>query len=273
MRLCSGACSRCWFSTFGESEWAGPGAGLVASALWALCPNIIAHASLVTTDLAATSAGVLFLYLFHRWQDHRTWTSLLAASLALGVAQWVKHSSLWLYFIVALWLLFACLSSIRQSLTRCVGGVLIGIGSIFFLNAGYLFEGTGTPLGSFPFLSQTLTRPLTSGEVNLDVASTNNLTYRDIYARRVNRFRGTSLGWIPVPLPYHYLAGFDEQKFEAEGKYPMYLRGRFAEPITPPEKLPSVDAPPPRRGWSIYYPYALAIKVPVATWLLVPSVW
>ena len=251
------------------SEWAGPSVGLVASALWALCPNIIAHASLVTTDLAATSAGVISLYLFQRWRDHRTWTSLAAASLALGVAQWVKHSSLWLYFIVAVWLFIASLSSVRQSLTLWVGGLWIAIGSILVLNAGYLFEGTGSPLGSFPFLSQTLTRPLSAGEVNPDVASTNNLTYRDIYARRVNRFRGTSLDSIPVPLPYHYLAGFDEQKFEAEGKYPMYMRGRFAEPIAPPKKSSSAEIPPPRRGWWIYYPYALAIKVPIATWVLV----
>jgi hypothetical protein len=250
-------------------EWAGAHVGLVASALWAICPNIVAHASLITTDLPATSAGVISLYLFHRWIDRRTWMSLAGASLSLGIAQWVKHSSLWLYFIIAFWLLIASLSSSRKPLSLWIDGLWIAFGSILFLNAGYLFEGTAAPLGSFPFLSQTLTRPLSTGEVNPDVASTNNLTYRDIYARRVNRFRGTWLGSIPVPLPYHYLAGFDEQKFEAEGKYPMYMRGQFAEPITLPQKTSSDDDSPPRRGWWIYYPYALAVKVPVATWFLV----
>ncbi len=45
---------------------------------------------------------------------------------------------------------------------------------------------------------------------------------------RVNRFRGTWLGRLPMPLPEHYLLGFDEQKIETEG-IPL----RFSEAIMP----------------------------------------
>ena len=38
--------------------YGGPG-GLLSLALWVFCPNILAHARLVTTDMAATALGVL----------------------------------------------------------------------------------------------------------------------------------------------------------------------------------------------------------------------
>ena len=40
---------------------------------------------------------------------------------------------------------------------------------------------------------------------------------------RVNRFRGTVLENVPVPLPSHYLLGFDDQKLEADGVWQRFL--------------------------------------------------
>ena len=306
------------------SQWFGRWAGLLAATLWTLSPNILAHAGLVTTDLAATSAGLIACWTFSRWLDRPTWSTFASAGIALGVAQLVKFSSLWLYFIFAFWLaamlvasLFrnrrskmasmttpsqtstiepsgqntkrakksntkgvvssrelpiknaetnsesvnASKASIRQSLLGFIAIVLV---SIFVIDVGYLFEGVGSPLGEFPFLSQTLTRPrqLTDGPI----PTSNNTTYRQVWQERTNRFQGTLLAYVPVPLPYHFVAGFDEQKFEAEGKYPMYLRGKFADPLPAPGA--AGEAPPARRGWWYYYLYALAIKVPLSTWIL-----
>ena len=36
----------------------GAGGGLLSLALWVLCPNVLAHARLVTTDMGATALGV-----------------------------------------------------------------------------------------------------------------------------------------------------------------------------------------------------------------------
>jgi hypothetical protein len=261
-------------------SWIGESAGVVAAFLWALCPNAIGHASLVTTDVAAASAGLVSLFLFSRWVEGPSWRRAAWASASLGVAQWVKHSSLWLYIIVTIWTVAVLCTRRSGRWGLSLGWLGIVGGSVLALNAGYLFEGTFTRLGEFRFLSGSLTRELVAGEVNADVATTNNLTYRDVYARRVNRFRGGLLGSLPVPLPFHYVAGFDEQKFEAEGKYPMYLRGVFSEPIA--SVVPSGNvaglvagndldkgAPSGRRGWWYYYLYALAVKVPIGTWLIV----
>ena len=66
-----------------------------------------------------------------------------------------------------------------------------------------------------------------------------------------NRFSQTWLGSLPVPFPKNYLSGIDTQKrdFE-EGKW-SYLRGEWKF-----------------GGWWYYYLYALAVKVPLGTWLL-----
>ena len=88
---------------------------------------------------------------------------------------------------------------------------------------------------------------------------------------RINRFRDTALASIPVPLPVHYMLGFDEQKLEAEGipnkfltdqppgaegdelqGYPVYLDGQLAQ-----------------KSWWYYYLLSLVYKVPEGTWLLV----
>jgi hypothetical protein len=77
------------------------------------------------------------------------------------------------------------------------------------------------------------------------------------YRARQNRFEGTWLARLPVPLPEHYVLGFDEQRFDsnmgvAGGGYAVYLRGEVR-----------------RTGWRSYYLWALALKEPPGTWLLV----
>jgi hypothetical protein len=250
--------------------WFGPAAGALAAALWALCPNVLAHAGLVTTDLPAASAGLWACFAFALWLARPTWSRAAAAGALLGVAQLVKFSSLALYPVFVVWFLAslrrrggrAPLSS-RKVLAQGVGLLLA---SVLVIDAGYLFERVGEPLGGFPFLSRVLTRPRRPGDV--PPPATTDPLYRTVRGQRVNRFAGTWVGGVPSPLPYHLVAGFDEQKFEAEGWYPMYLRGRFAEPVPPPGTAAGGAPAPPRRGWWYYYLYALALKVPIGTWVL-----
>lgn len=240
--------------------WFGPAAGALAAALWSFCPNIVAHAGLVTTDIPAAAAGLWACFAFALWLARPTWPRAAAAGVLLGVAQLVKFSSLWLYPVLTVWLLAALWLqrgrgqlSWRTALAQ--GGALL-LASVLVIDAGYRFEKVGEPLGRFPFLSRTLTRLRQPGDP--PPHPTTDPLYRRVREQRVNRFAGTWLGGVPCPLPYHYVAGLDEQAFEAEGLYPMYLRGRFAESA-------------PRRGWWYYYLYALALKVPVGTWALVAA--
>ena len=62
-----------------------------------------------------------------------------------------------------------------------------------FLNLGYLFEGSFQRLGDYQFVSQTFGGPQT---IEKGVG---------------NRFAGTWVATLPVPLPKNYLLGIDIQ--------------------------------------------------------------
>jgi hypothetical protein len=67
----------------------------------------------------------------------------------------------------------------------------------------------------------------------------------DAHSSGGNRFKGTILGPIPVPLPANYLQGIDVQKRDFEiGKW-SYLRGEQR-----------------KGGWWYYHLYALLVKTP-----------
>ena len=110
--------------------------------------------------------------------------------------------------------------------------------SVLVINLGYGFEGFGQRLGDFPFLSSTLTRPRESGQSAYP--NHPNPLLRRLYHARQNRFEHSWIGTLPLPLPRHYLLGFDEQSFETNPQlektlpdfsvgtgYPVYLRGEL----------------------------------------------
>lgn len=244
--------------------WLRPASGWVAALLWTICPNALAHAGLVTTDLFATASTLWASFAFARWLERPRWTLAIAAGVALGVALLVKFSSLVLLGILPAWWLFdrwmKPAGSIAWINELCVAAPLMLAAAVLTLDAGYLFEGVGTPMGKFAFLSRSLTRPRTPADGPID--STSNVTYNQVLSRRVNRFRGTILERVPSPLPAPCWTGFDEQKFEAEGKYPMYFRGQFADRA-------AMEGETGRRGWKVYYLYALLIKLPIGTLVLI----
>jgi hypothetical protein len=247
--------------------WYGRSAGLLAAALWAMCPNMIAHAGVVGTDLPAASMGLISAFLFARWLDRSSWRRALAAGVALGLTQLVKFSALTLYPAFVVWAVvhYAFRRDRRESLGRVAlqFAAVVAL-SVAVVNQAYRWEGAFTGLGRFPFVSDALTKPRTSPGGPL--MRTNNLAYQRIGAQRVNRFWETPLQDVPCPLPYHFVAGFDEQKLESEGKYAMYLRGRFARPLPDPGgQAPGDASESGRRGWWYYYLYALGVKTPIGT--------
>jgi len=238
-------CARGFFGTH---------AGLLAAALWAFEPNLIAHAGLATTDLMAT---VFFFWAFDALRRAREDPSaglITLAGVVGGFALLTKFTAL----------VFVPLGVVLALLPRRAPGdeavppgarlrlLLVPVIALIVLNVGYRFEGTGQALGSFPFLSPALTKPRTGGVVPHREAR----FYQMLYEQRQNRFEGSLLGALPVPLPRDYLLGLDEQSFEANpglpgGGYAVALRGEIR-----------------RGGWWWYDLYALLVKLPLAIFLL-----
>jgi len=263
--------------------------GLLSLALWVFCPNILAHARLVTSDLGATALGVAATYLFWRFLQAPTWKWALMAGIALGLAQLTKFSMLVLYAVWPfLWLVHLVLAVPKGQWPRHVGRGIIGavaiVGcSVLTIDAGYFFEGVGIPLGQFEFGSRALTRPVTPG---MKRPHSRNALFDLTWQFRVNRFRGTWLDRMPAPLPEHYVLGFDEQKIETEG-IPERFRdawerersqpGSIARELAVPESFNEKSTGYPvylngelhTGGWWYYYFLTLAYKVPEGTWLLV----
>ena len=271
-----------------SSRLYGAWGGLLSLALWVFCPNILAHGRLVTTDAGSTVLGAAATYVFWRYLRSPSWKWAVAAGLALGVAQLSKFSMLVLYAVWPfLWLVRLGLVPAVEGWGKRIGrglghGALIVALSVLTIDAGYLFEGVGKPLGSFEFASGTLTSPPPGGIRT--PPETKNVLYASIWPFAQNRFRGTFLENLPAPLPEHYLLGFDEQKVEADGipkrfqragqalaagdietarreatsadrsvsGYPVYLNGELRQ-----------------SGWWYYYFATLAYKVPEGTWLIV----
>jgi hypothetical protein len=161
------------------------------------------------------------------------------AGLALGLAELTKTTWIILYPVFFLLWVAWTLGEVRRgrpSRWRRAGVHLatIVLLSILIINLGYSCEGTLKPLGEFEFVSSLL-----GGHGQADPAE---------YA---NRFQGTWLERVPVPLPENYLLGIDFQKWEFEHKYPSYLCGQWKT-----------------GGWWYYYLYAVAVKTPIGMGIL-----
>jgi len=177
--------------------WFGPAAGWAAAFLWAFCPNVIAHAGLVTTDLCATSFGVLASFLFARFVDRPTTGRGALAGVGLGLVELTKFSALVLVPVFVLWGLVALRRRVGRALLVPAAG--LGAVALLTIGAGYRFEGIGTPLGELPFGSRLL----------------------------AHRFAGTWAARLPIPVPAPYLRGFDALEQDHETAYPAYLDGEL----------------------------------------------
>lgn len=218
-------------------------AGLVALALYAFCPSVVAHAHLATVDVGAATFTLLALYTFERWLRQPTPGRLAACGLALGLAQLSKLTALLLYPVL---LLLALLAWLRppaaggqageqdQAAAPALAGAapgralapfrrLAGLAAVFLVSvavieAGYLFQGVGTPLADLHLESRSLAR-----------------------------LAAALPGSFPSPLPASYVKGLDGlQLINEQGEFPGYLFGRWSS-----------------RGWASYYLVALLFKTPL----------
>ncbi|MGC1274334.1 MAG: glycosyltransferase family 39 protein [Planctomycetaceae bacterium] len=224
------------------SDLFGPRAGTAAAALWVFSPTVLGNGALVTADAAAASTGVLAGWLFWRWLREPSSTSTFAAGVGLGLALLTKFT--WL-ILVPLWplLWIAFRLPERQMLAAKEWGrqagqlAVVMLLALYLIHAGYGFEKPFRPLGEFEFVSRNL-----SGD-SADAPPRHGVTG--------NRFRGTWLESVPVPVPANYLVGIDVQKVDFEQSRSVYLDGEQYS-----------------GGVWYWYLYALPVKEPVALWLL-----
>lgn len=233
-----------WLCYWWGRQLYGEAAGWLALGLWCFDLLVLGHGSLVTPDVGATALGLLAGYCFWQWLRGGGYGRAVVAGLTLGLAELAKATWLLLFVLwPVLWGYWRWVQRGKKTLVPTFGQLLLVLVlGLWVLNLGYGYEGTLEPLGNYDFVSDWLRGP--AGE----------------YPRSRNRFTGSWLGELPVPLPRHYVLGVDEQKHDFEKKIWSYLCGEWR-----------------LGGWWYYYLYGLGVKMPLGTlgiWLLAAlSVW
>ena len=230
-------------------RWAGerfgPAGGVLAAALWAFNPTVLTHGALITPDVPAAAAGLAAAHAFARFLRSPTAAAALRAGVLLGAANLTKTTWVLLF---ALWPLAAGLTWARRRGgvgRRLAGRWAAGTGGalavgLYLLNGGYGFERVGRPLGAVPFVSETFAGP---------AAGEPGAARGDDGAG--NRFAGTPLGRLPLPVPENWVRGVDVQKRDFETPHRSYLFGEWRE-----------------GGWWYYELAAAAVKEPLGLFAL-----
>lgn len=242
-----------WSIVRWASRMYGTCAGCLAGATWSLNPDVITNAAVVAPDLPAAATGLAAGYFFWDWlgRPNRPFPWTVATVVALAIL--CKFS--WLFLLPTLPLLTLlndlwkrrwssetdrsnAIDSDRETSSKpwrdTVRLTLSFSLTALIINWCYGFDGTGTRLGHFEFISHSL-----AGQ-DLAMGATGN------------RFESSLLGSLPMPLPAEMIRGIDYLKWEFENGMQCYLRGEWKH-----------------RGWWYFYLYAMAVKMPLGYWLLI----
>lgn len=214
--------------------------GLFSLGLYAFCPNILAHSSLVTNDIYCAALIFISTYFFTRFLDAPCLKNLLIASVLIGLAQLSKNTALLLFLILPALFLFhqyaffhssrpgrkLGFTQVLKKMTQIVfiAGIFLFI-IILIINLGYQFKDSFMPLEDYTFKSGLFNR------LKLDFSNT------------------------IVPLPRVFMETLDIGKYYNDtgtGHGPIYLLGKTSQ-----------------FGWWYYYMLVLILKVPIAFMLMV----
>lgn len=182
----------------------GIGGGIVALFLYTFSPNILAHSRLITTDIPVTLGIFASVYTLWRYVCVPSRKRLVVAGVAFGLAQLTKVTAHYLVFLAPLLLSLDALRAGFEEIGRggdAIGGwrakgrrllhrqkrvlgitLILWLFGLFFLNLGFGFEGTFTPLSGYEKLWSPAFRRLAALPLLKD---------------------------LPLPLPYAFVEGID----------------------------------------------------------------
>lgn len=228
-------------------ELYGRNGALLSLSLYVFDPNLLAHGQLVTADLPAALMTTIALYHFWHFLKFGGKGRALLSSLTLGLSQLAKYSCVYLYPIfVVIGAIYCRVAPATEPSTNhapehkpgALGHLpitilLFAVVSIVTINAGFGFNGIGTPLSKY--------------------------SLKDPFFKRLQAI--PIIGHVPLPLPVPYIQGLDLIKFEermGQGWRNIYMAGNV--------RVNRADGT--LRGFPGYYFYASFFKVPIAKQIL-----
>ena len=225
------------FAGFLVYQWArrvyGASAGLFALFLFCFLPEVIAHSSLATIDLATAAFLLLSMYTFWRFMRAPRGTTLIIAGIALGLAQLSKYTALVLYPV---FVIIYLIERTRQTPEAHRFKKLI---YIFLISIATIWAGYGFKIK--PFLAETINQEEKIAFVQ-SLASKVIPSWDEQKAKKVESF----LRNTPLPLTTYITGIFGVAKHGKEG-HGMFFMGHWSG-----------------KGNPFYYVLAFLIKTPLA---------
>lgn len=232
----------------------GPIGGLLSLLLYALCPVILAHAAMVTTDMSLALTLSASAFLAWRLLHRITWGTLL---LSAGVAGLLFLAKLTAVLILPVALILVVL--------RLVGNEPMSV---------ELFQPPRV-------LSRRLSQfAAAAGLCAFHAAAAVAI----VWANFEFRFSGssiptdTSLAWTPAPADPHPLAPIVQESLDFVREHRLlpeaYVRGANTMLLFNQKRLAFMRGHWSYAGWHTFFPYAFAIKTPLALFaILALAAW
>lgn len=156
-------------------------------------PLVIGHAMVVGTDGACMALLVAMAYTAMRFQQSARWHYWVWCCLFTGLACITKSSMVFATIVPLLAIFTGLIKAIRKSDKTIALQQLLYLGCLcltiwLVINAAYFFQGSFAPIGNWPTKSTTF--------------------------QQVSNLLQPIHSW-PSPLPYHYVASFDELSYHA----------------------------------------------------------
>ncbi len=213
-------------------------AALASLVMWCFSPMILGHGATANHDVPGAAMTVLAFWFFLDLLDSADWYSAILFGIFSGLALLTRTTSA---LLIGSWLFYFLIGYPHSSgqkgiFTRLQQTMAVLVLSLVILNLGYAGNGTFCRLGDYDFFSKALGGP-----------KDGHLTG--------NRYRGTLLENLPIPLPRDYVVGLDLQQRDFESPpFESYLAGTWRD-----------------HGWWYYYLLAWCFKTPIGFQLLLFS--
>lgn len=234
----------CW-----TKESFGKKTALIALFFYSLCPNILAHARLVTTDLGVTASFFIAIYYFYKFVKIPSWKYLVVSGIAFGLAQLIKFSNILLlgYLLCLLFVVllihhdkikfnFPFSKHITQGWLK---KIYIFCGSlIFIVIIGYLLVGV-----IYFYCAKNTPKNLQHQIINSSLPDEKLTSTKSLLHRLIEN---------PLTQPYAwYLLGLRMVFLRVAGGNTTYFLGETSN-----------------QAWWYYYPVSFVIKTPIPILIL-----
>lgn len=243
-------------------------AGISAAIFWAFSPQVLGHGSLITPDVCSTVSALAAMYVLWRFLKRRSVSWAVALAFTTSLAMLTRSFWLALPLIQLALVCFVCVFESRfgGSIERvdCVdadpserstdtsGSLMHSAGlvvassllAVFFVNCFYGFQGTLHPLCDYTFVTWRGTgTPVPPLKILDDPQKKQFPQDRSRFPGEYapvpnvvpgNRFVGSWLEDLPIPLPRRYLEGVDLQWRDVElgfvlPEFASYFGGKWQQ--------------------------------------------